>query len=114
MKINFVQTTIAVAVSMLIAYGFYSFNDCENKLLLVAGSFIFIATSLIMTIGVNFDLARTKTNIRAVSGIFSLIALISNLIFAFIDFSVPSYVIINGILLLIFTFIIYSIAKAKQ
>jgi len=40
--------------------------------------------------------------------------LISNLIFTFINFSVPSYVIINGILLLVFILIAYSINKAKQ
>lgn len=114
MKINFVQTIIAIAVSLLIAYGLYSFHDSENKILLSVGSFVFLATALVMTIGASFELPRTTTNIRVVSGIFSAIALISNLIFTFINFSVPSYVIINGILLLVFILIAYSINKAKQ
>lgn len=114
MKINIVQTIIALAVSFLIAYGFHSFHDSENKILISAGSFIFLATALVMTIGASFDLPRTTSNIRVVSGIFFAIALISNLIFKFINFSVPSYIIINGVLLLIFILITYSINKTKQ
>jgi hypothetical protein len=114
MKINFVQTIVAIAVSLLIAYGLYSFHESENKILLSVGSFVFIAAALVMNIGVSFELPRTTTNIRTVSGIFVAIALISNLIFAFINFSVPIYVIINGILLLVFILIAYSINNAKQ
>ena len=92
----------------------YSFHDSENKILLSAGSFVFLTTALLMTIGASFELPRTTTNIRVVSQIFFVIALISNLIFSFINFSVPSYCIINGILWLVFILIVYSINKAKQ
>lgn len=114
MKINFVQTIIAIAVSLLIAYGLYSFHDSENKILLSTGSFVFLATTLVMTIGARFELPRTTTNIRVVSGFFFATALISGLIFTFVNFSVPSYVIINGILFLVFILIVYSINRAKQ
>jgi hypothetical protein len=114
MKINFVQTIIAIAVSLLIAYGLYSFHVSENKILLSAGSFVFLTTALVMTFGTSFEFPRTTTNMRVVSGIFFAVALISNLIFTFIAFSVPSYVITNGILLLIFILIAYSINRAKQ
>ena len=103
-----------MAVSLLIAYGLYSFHDSDKKILLSAGSFVFLATALVMSIGVSFELPKTTTNIKVVSGIFFGIALISNLIFTFINFSVPSYVITNGILLLVFILIAYSINKAKQ
>jgi hypothetical protein len=114
MKINFVPTIISTAVSLLIAYGLYSFHESENKILLIAGSFVFFATTLIMAIGASFEVARTTTNIRVVSGIFFAIALIGNLIFTFVNFSVPSYVIINGILILVFILIVYLINQAKQ
>ena len=114
MKINFVQSIIAIAVSLLIAYGLYSFHSSENKILLSVGSFVFFATTLLFTIGTSFQLPRTTTNVRVVSGIFFVVALISNLVFTFITFSVPSYVITNGILLLVFILIAYSINKAKQ
>ncbi|MEJ6736431.1 MAG: hypothetical protein QNK84_05295 [Flavobacteriales bacterium] len=114
MKLNFVQTIIAIVLSILIAYGLYSFHASENKMLLSLGSFIFLATTLIITIGVNFEQSRTTTNVRVVSGIFFIIAFASNLIFSFFTFSPPSYIITNGILLLIFILISYSINKAKQ
>jgi hypothetical protein len=114
MKINLVQTVIAIALSLLIAFGLYSFHSSENKILLSAGSFIFLAVTLIITIGASFELPRTTTNVKVVSGIFFAIALIGNLIFTFISFSVPGYVITNGILLLVFILIAYSINRAKQ
>ena len=114
MKINFVQTIIAIALSLLISYGLYSFHNSENKMLLSAGSFVFLAATLVMTIGTSFEFPRTTTNVKVVSGIFFAVALISNLIFTFIKFSVPRYVIINGILLLVFILIAYSINRAKQ
>ena len=114
MKINFIQTIIAIAMSLLIAYGLYSFHIFENKLLLSAGSFVLLSATLILTLGTSFELPRTTTNVRVVSGIFFIVALISNLIFTFIDFSIPSYIIINGIALLVFISIAYSIIKSKQ
>ena len=113
MKINFVQTIIAIAVSLLIAYGFYSFHNSENKILLSAGSFVFLGITLFMTIGVSCHKSRTTINIRVVSGVYFAIAIISNLIFSFLIFSFPSYVITNGILLLLFILIAYSIYRAK-
>jgi hypothetical protein len=114
MKINPVQTIIAIAVGLLIAYGLHSFHNGENKMLLSVGSLVFLAATLTLTIGANFVNSRTTTNIRVISGIFFAIALISNLVFTFINFSVPSYVITNGILLLAFILIVYSIDKTKQ
>jgi hypothetical protein len=114
MKLNFVQTIIAIAVSALIAYGFYHFHDTDNKILLSAGSFIFLSVTLVLSIGVNFEQSRTTANNRVVSVIFFVIALISNLIFSFFSFSEASYIITNGILLLIYILIAYSINKAKQ
>ena len=112
MKINAVQTIIAIAVSLLIAYGFYHFHNGENKILLSAGSFMFLAATLVFSTGISFEYPRTTTNIRVVSGIFFFVAFISSLIFTFISFSVPAYIIINGILLLVFILIVYSISKS--
>ncbi len=114
MKINFIKTLIAVAISLLIAYGFYSFHESENKFLLSIGGGIFILITLILGLGSSFELSRSTTLIRTVSMIFFGIALTSNLIFSFIKFSVPGYVLTNGLLLLVFCFIEYSIFKAKQ
>ena len=113
MKINPVKTIIAIAVSLLIAYGLFTFHGSENKILLSAGTFLVLATTLVLALGTSFETSRTTANIGVVSGVFFVVALISNLIFTFITFSVPSYVITNGILLLVFILIVYSINKAQ-
>lgn len=114
MKLDFIKTSIAVAVSALIAYGFYAFNTNANKNLVTVGSFIFLATTLILTIGIRFTLPRTATMARSLSWIFFLTALASNLIFSFAIFKDELYIIINGILLLIYVLIYYWIGQAKQ
>lgn len=114
MKKKNLQTSIAIIASLLIAYGLYSFHDSENKLLLSAGSFLFLSVTLIFAIGITFEQPKTTTNIKVVSGLFFTIALIINIVFAIIDFSIPSFIITNGILLLVFILITYSIYNAKQ
>lgn len=114
MKLDFIKTIIAIAVSGLIAYGFFAFNTSEHKVLLIAGSFIFLTITLVLTIGITFQLPRTTTMVRTVSGIFFTIALLSNIIFSFTNFSKALYVIVNGVLFLVFALIAYSVGKAKQ
>lgn len=114
MKLDFIKTIIAIAVSGLIAYGFFSFSTSINKDLLTFGSFFFLIITLTMTIGVNFKLPRTTTMVRTISAIFFTIALISNVVFSFIAFKEAIYIIVNGILFLIYGLTAYSIGKAKQ
>jgi len=114
MKINFIPIVIAVFMAAFISYGFYSLHDGQNKVLLGLSSFLFNSSILAMTIAVSFDSSRTTTNIRVLSSVFLLISLISNLIFSFTDFSIPSYVVTNGVLFLIFILFVYSINKADQ
>ena len=114
MKLDFIKTIIAIAVSGLIAYSFFAFNTSVNKDLLTFGSLFFLIITLTMTIGVSFTLPRTTSLIRTVSAIFFGLALISNIVFSFMDFKEASYIIVNGILFLIYGLISYSIGKAKQ
>ena len=114
MKLNFVQAIIALAISTLISYGFYIFNESENNIIFSLGSFVIFSTSLIFFLGTDFELPRTTTNVRVVSVIYFIVAMISSLIFTFINFTVPSFVITNAIMLLVYILIIFSIYKAKQ
>ncbi len=114
MKINFIPTLIALALSVLIAYGLYFFHIGENKILLGFGSALFFGLTLILTYGVSYELPRTGVNVRVVSGIFFLIGLIENIVFSFLNYSIPIYVITNGVLILIYILISYFIFKARQ
>lgn len=114
MKLDFTKTIIAIAVSGLIAYSFYSFSSTENKELLTYGSFVFLMLSLTLSIASDFKLPRTTTLIRTISIIFFAVALLSNLVFSFMNFKEATYIIVNGILFLIYTLTAYSIGKVKQ
>lgn len=114
MKLDIIKIFIAIAVSGLIAYGFFAFNTSPNKDLLTVGSLIFLITSLTFTIGVSFNLPRTTSLIRTVSAIFFIIALLGNIAFSFMEFKEATYIIVNGILFLIYGLISYSIGKAQQ
>ena len=114
MKLNLIKCLISICVSILIAYGFYTFHVGDNKEILAIGSLITLSISLLFSIAVSFQLQRTSTLIRTVSFIFFTIFFISNLIFNFINFRQEAYIICNGILILTYLLILYSISKAKQ
>lgn len=114
MKINFIPTILALAISFLTAYGLYSIHANEHRILLMLGSFVFFAVTLITAFGASFNLPRTTFNLKTLALIFFVIALCTNLLFSFVNFSVQSYIVSNGILLLVFLLITYSIKSAKQ
>ena len=114
MKLDFVKSFIALAVSGLIAFGFYTFHSQENKDTISSGSFIFFATTLIFSLGISFKLPRTSSLIKTISILFFVIALISNIIFNYIGFKNETYIITNGILFLSYILIIYSVTKLRQ
>lgn len=114
MKIDFIKTVIALGVSALIAYGFYSFYHSENSQLLVVISFIELFLSSFFVLGLRFELTRTTTLVRTTSSIFFVVFMITNIIFSFFSFSKPLFVIVNGLLILTCVLIVYSLLKAKQ
>ncbi len=114
MKFNPINSVIALAISFLIVYGFCSLDSNTNRILVGAGGFIFLSATLVMMIGITFEYPRTALNLKIVSGIFFVLALLSNLIFSLLNLSYVSYVITNGIILLVFALIARTIYLLKQ
>lgn len=115
MKVNVVPTIIALAISALLAYVLYEICHTEGQemLLAVVGG-ICLFLPLATCLGVRFELPRTSANVAVVGGVFFAIMMISNALFAFVHFTTPACIIVNGILLLLFLLIGYLIAKARQ
>lgn len=114
MKFNMILTTIAVAISALIAYALYSWCKMDEAQLLVAifGG-VTLCCTITTTLGISFEKSRTSANIKVVSGVFSVLFLVSNIIFCCVtSFAYPLYIILNGFLLLIWILIVYSIHRA--
>jgi hypothetical protein len=113
MKINPVMLIVSLAISGLVAYGFYTTNQGEVYpwLISIGSAFLcFITLSGILT--VSFDIRGGTGNYKIVSVLFFIITLISNIIFSFLNFTLPPYIIINGILFLLFIALEYAIIKA--
>jgi hypothetical protein len=115
MKINFVMFLIALAIAVLIGYGFYSGNKEEpHTWLITIASGVFGFVTLAGVLAVGFNVRGSTGNIRAISILFFIISLISNLIFSFLTFTLASYIIINGILFLLYILIGYGVVKASK
>lgn len=116
MKLNIVPSIIALAISALIAYGLYSW--CRNADMQILLS-IFGGVSMLLTFGsmlaISFEDSRTTVNVRVLSGVFAFLVILSNAIFCCISsFSTPLYVIINGLLMLIWFLSAYGVTRANK
>ena len=117
MKINIVMLLIALAIAALAAYGFYTWNKEDNfQLLLTIGSGVMLFITFSGIIAVKAAGGRGGVgNIRVLSIIFLIASIISNIIFSFINLSSPAaYIITNGIIILIYILIGYTVFKAIQ
>lgn len=115
MKIDFVRTIIAIAISCLVAYGFYTICEYNNlRWLLTVVSGVMLSLFLIFTIGIRVKAERTAVMISILSIVLFCVCGIVNFVFAFFDFNKPLFIITNGMLLLIYTLIINSMYKNQQ
>ena len=113
MKFNPVISALAICICALIAYGFYSFSSTTHKELLAAGSFIFLSATLLFAIGMRYGGYGSSANGRTVSLLFFGLAFVLNLVFSFIDFTVPAYIVVHGILLLVYILGIYLVTRRR-
>jgi hypothetical protein len=117
MKINFVTLIIALAIAVLASYGFYYKNSGETfQLLITIGTGIFIFITLSGLIAVQSTGGRGGVgNIRALSIVFLIIAIVSNIVFSFLLLTSPaSYIVVNGILFLVYILIGYAVIRALK
>ena len=116
MKINPVFALIAFAIAALAGYGFSTWNESETfQLLMAGGAGLSIFITLGGTIAVSSGGRGTAGNIRALSIVFLLLFIISNIIFSVTGLTTPAaYIIVNGILLLVYILIAYAVKRANS
>lgn len=114
MKLDVVKSLIAVAISALLAYACYEICDNEHaQRVITAGSFITIGAPMMLALGVSSQYERSSVMLKTLSCVFILLDVISNGVFLFFDFSIPVYIIVNGLILLMFFLIYNSIYRTK-
>lgn len=114
MKLKIVPALISVGIALLIGYGFYAANQTEWQKWLM---FAVASVEFIVLLGGGFGIKyaeRGNINITALSVVFAVIALIAQLASTFLPFKAAPYIIVNGILVLLYVGITYALAKALQ
>lgn len=115
MKINFFLTFISIALTGILGYWIYEIaKGQENDLICGICSSICLLTTIIPAMGLMYDSGRIGANIRVLSFLFLIIFLISHFCFAIWGVIMPTYLIINGILLILYLAVFYKIANIKN
>lgn len=109
MKVNWIFVLISLGIAALAGYGFHA--GTANLFLTLVGGFVLFAT-LAGTLAVSFG--RGSASAKALSAVFFVLFLVEHLIFAFAGFRQAVYIIITGILFLVYALIFYGVAKAVR
>ncbi len=115
MKFDFIKSLIVLFIAALFGYGLYSIceYDALRWLLVGVGAGVF-AIEGVLTFGMSLKEERKGMMFNVLSGLVLFATLVMNLIFAFCDFSIPLFVIINGLLLLIYAMSAVSIYRTQR
>jgi len=114
MKINWFLAGISLAVTGLIVFGFYSGNsDDPCRLLITIGSGISCLVTLCGLLALSSPHGGT-VNIKVTSALFFIALIIEHIIFSFTGVKLTPYIIITGILILLYVLICYAIKKANS
>jgi hypothetical protein len=114
MKINWVLAFISLAIAGLSAFGFYSGNSGESfRLLITVGSGVSFLITLCGLLALSSEHGGT-VNIKVTSVLFFIALLVEHLVFSFTAIRLAPYIIITGILLLVYVLICYAITRALK
>lgn len=102
-------------LTMLLGYLAYNIaSGDENDMVCGIGSVICFAATLIPTMGIQYESGRLGTNIRMFSALFFIVFAISHFCFAGFGVKMPHYIIVNGIMLMIYLAIFYKMQSVKD
>jgi len=113
MKINTFTTILVLFLAAIISYFLSTYQFDTNKLVLGIGCFMGLFLSSALIFSVSFEYDRTTTLTRTSSAVFFILYLSSQIFFSVTNFVLPTYVLVNGSLVILFLLIIYGIAKSK-
>ena len=117
MKVNTTMLAVSFGIGALAGFGFYSGNpDSYYQLTFGIGA----GLSMFITLGGAFAFYSPYsphgllTNLRIVSILFLIVFLVKHIILSFVQIPFAPYVVITGILLLVYVLVRQSIIKALE
>ena len=115
MKANLFLTFISVMLAALLGYlAFTAANGKDNDVICGIGSCICFAATLIPTMGLQYESVRLSVNIRVFSSIFFVLFVIIHFCYAGFGVKMPYYIIVNGIMLMIYLAFFYKMLGVKN
>ena len=111
MKISLFPTLLLIIVTVAIGYLAYNMAHSHadpNELLVGIGTGLSVLLTLGCVIGISLKNSRMNINMKAWSGVASLIMIVVNLCFAGLGVSMPYYLIVISLLLVIHLWVIYK------
>ena len=116
MKISAFPTVlmlIATAVISYLVYHIANSNSDPNDIVSGIGTGISVLLTLGCALGISFDDKRANINLKAWSIVAFLIMVIVNLFFAVLGVSMPYYVIILALLLVIHLWVVWKLSTVE-
>lgn len=115
MKFDFIKSLIVLLIALLYGYGLYSISDYDSLrwLVTIVGAALF-AVEGILTFGISLYEERKSMMFNVLAAVVLFATLIINLIFACCDFSVPFFIISNGVLLLLYAMCAVSLYRTQK
>lgn len=115
MKFNLVNSVIAYFIAVLIALAFTQMPDAfAQKIWLASGAGIGSLVCLAFGIGIKYSNPRIATNIRILSFLFLTLILIANIIFGFFIFKAVWFLIVMGLLILVYILVLNSLLRVMK
>lgn len=115
MKWNIFLSLIGVAIACLT--GYLIFNIAEGKeydVFCGIGSTVCFAMTLVPVVGVHYECVRLGINLRVLAALFFFLFLVSQLCFAVFGIELSNYLIVNGLLLLVYLLVFYKLQEIKN
>lgn len=115
MKIDFIKSLIAIAISALLAYSCYEICDYERvRWAITIGAFLTIVIPSILSMGVATKESRTSLMLAILSWVVLILEIAVNFTFVFFDFSIPAYIVANGLVICLFALMYSSIHRTAK
>jgi hypothetical protein len=113
MKVNPVMLAVTIGIAALVAFGFFAGNQGESyRWLITAGSAVAVLLTAGGLLALSPEGGGSTVNIKAASALFFILLLVEHLIFSFTAVKLAPYVVITGILLLLYIIVCYAVSKA--
>lgn len=115
MKLKIFPTIISVCITVLLTYLLNVVCKDQSLLWIITfGGGITLFIPILVLLGLYIDEPRINANIKVLSAIFVLVITVNDFLFAHLCHKHSSFIVVTGLIILIYLLLLYHIAKTKE